>query len=90
MTRHPRRPILLAVTVLAMIAALAVSPARLRLVTPANAAAGDIFLRVESARSVNTGAGFVHEHDAVTSYKWLITRDAVGDANDSKDRKSVV
>jgi len=84
MTRHASRPILLVVTVLAMIAALAVSPARLRLVAPAHAAAGDIFLRVESARSVNTGTGFVQEHDPVTSYKWLITRDDVGDANDSK------
>ncbi|HEX3003375.1 MAG TPA: hypothetical protein VHO27_04130, partial [Angustibacter sp.] len=33
---------------------------------------GSITLHVQSARSVNTGPGFVHEGDPVTTYKWLI------------------
>ncbi|HUX71693.1 MAG TPA: IPT/TIG domain-containing protein, partial [Cellulomonadaceae bacterium] len=40
---------------------------------------GSITLQVHSARSVNTGRGFVHQGDAVTSYKWLINLDDTGD-----------
>jgi len=39
---------------------------------------GSITLHVQSARSVNSGPGFVHEGDAVTAYKWLINIDDTG------------
>ena len=39
---------------------------------------GSITLHVQSARSVNPGAGFVHKGDAVTKYKWLINEDDTG------------
>jgi len=40
---------------------------------------GSITLHVESARSVNSGPGFVHKGDPVTTYKWLINVDDTGD-----------
>ena len=42
------------------------------------AGSGSITLHVESARTVNPAAGFVHVHDAVTSYKWMINADDTG------------
>ena len=39
---------------------------------------GSITLQVHSSRSVNTGPGFVHKGDAVTSYKWIINVDDTG------------
>ncbi|WP_343965109.1 hypothetical protein [Kribbella koreensis] len=47
---------------------------------PAAAAGpGSLTLHVESARSVNSGPGFVHEGDPVPHYKWLINVDDTGD-----------
>jgi hypothetical protein len=40
---------------------------------------GSITLQVNSARSVNSGPGFVHKGDAITAYKWLINLDDVDD-----------
>ena len=40
---------------------------------------GSIKLHVQSARSVNPGAGFVHKGDPITHYKWLINVDDTGD-----------
>ncbi|HET7397218.1 MAG TPA: hypothetical protein VFJ94_01750 [Intrasporangium sp.] len=49
-------------------------------VAPAAAAApGSITLAVTSARSVNTGPGFVHKGDPVTAYRWMINVDDTGD-----------
>jgi len=45
----------------------------------AAATPGSITLQVNSARSVNSGPGFVHQGDAITAYKWLINLDDVGD-----------
>ncbi|MGB8649718.1 MAG: IPT/TIG domain-containing protein [Mycobacteriales bacterium] len=45
----------------------------------AAAPTGSITLHVDSARSVNSGPGFVHQGDAVTTYKWLINVDDTGD-----------
>src|SRR5471030_1851796 len=42
-------------------------------------AAGSITLQVDSARSVNSGPGFVHKGDPVDKYKWLINVDGTGD-----------
>ena len=49
----------------------------------APAAPGAITMSVVSARSVNVGAGFVHENDPVTTYKWMINSDDVGDPGTS-------
>jgi len=43
-------------------------------------------LQVGSARSVNTGPGFVHQGDAIGTYKWLINRDDVGDPGTALDQ----
>ena len=40
---------------------------------------GSITLHVQSARSVADGAGFVHQGDPVTHYKWLVNVDDTGD-----------
>ncbi|TDU83304.1 SdrD B-like protein [Kribbella voronezhensis] len=58
---------------------------------PAAAAGpGSLTLHVASARSVNSGPGFVHENDPVTQYKWLINVDDTGNpgtaANQLTDR----
>jgi len=53
-----------------------------KLAPPAAAAPtdpGSITLQVNSARSVNSGPGFVHQGDPITAYKWLINLDDVGD-----------
>src|SRR6476646_6837635 len=42
------------------------------------ASPGAISLHVQSARSVNTGSGFVHEADPITTYKWMINKDDTG------------
>ncbi|MDT7545382.1 MAG: large repetitive protein [Actinomycetota bacterium] len=42
-------------------------------------AAGAITLHVQAARSVNSGPGFVHKGDAITTYKWLVNVDDTGD-----------
>jgi len=49
-------------------------------------APGSITLQVGSARSVNTGPGFVHQGDAIGTYKWLINRDDVGDPGTALDQ----
>jgi hypothetical protein len=41
-------------------------------------APGKITLHVQSARTVNPAAGFVHQGDAIASYKWLINVDDTG------------
>ncbi|HEY0474115.1 MAG TPA: hypothetical protein VGD34_20740, partial [Kribbella sp.] len=47
---------------------------------PAAAAGpGSLTLSVVSARSVNSGPGFVHKGDAVPKYKWIINKDDTGD-----------
>ncbi|HEX3003696.1 MAG TPA: IPT/TIG domain-containing protein, partial [Angustibacter sp.] len=46
---------------------------------------GSITLHVQSARSVNTGPGFVHEGDPVTTYKWLINQEDVGNPQDAPE-----
>src|SRR6476469_8847724 len=45
---------------------------------PAAATPGSITLAVASARTVRPQAGFVHEGDAVTAYKWIVNEDATG------------
>ena len=71
--------------VVVVLATLAVVIAQLmvpKLAPPAAAAPtdpGSITLHVKSARSVNTGPGFVHKGDPITDYKWLINLDDVGD-----------
>ncbi|MER7251414.1 IPT/TIG domain-containing protein [Kribbella sp. NPDC000426] len=45
----------------------------------AAAGPGSLTLDVVSARSVNSGPGFVHENDPVAHYKWLINVDDTGD-----------
>jgi hypothetical protein len=86
MTRYVPRSLIVLVAMLATVLAMGVAPTRWNLATPAHAAgSGAIQLRVQSARSVGTGAGFVHKGDAITAYKWLITRDDAGDSNDSAD-----
>jgi hypothetical protein len=51
---------------------------------------GSITLHVQSARSVNSGPGFVHKGDAVTKYKWLVNVDDTGNpgtlANQGTDK----
>ncbi|MFK4087734.1 hypothetical protein ACI2LF_26725 [Kribbella sp. NPDC020789] len=47
--------------------------------TAVAAGPGSLTLHVASARSVNSGPGFVHENDPVTHYKWLINVDDTGD-----------
>ena len=69
--------------VVVVLATLAVVIAQLTVppwAPPAAAATpGSITLLVNSARSVNSGPGFVHQGDAITAYKWLINLDDVGD-----------
>jgi len=59
--------------------ATAATAATAAVVAAAPTGPGSITLQVHSARSVNAGPGFVHEGDAVTSYKWLINLDDTGD-----------
>ena len=71
------RAVLVFVAALAMVAAQFTVPhwaPRAAAATP-----GSITLQVKSARSVNSGPGFVHQGDAITAYKWLINLDDVGD-----------
>ena len=50
----------------------------------ATASPGAITLHVQSARSVGAGVGYIHRGDAVTSYKWLIAAEDVGNPDDSR------
>ena len=78
------RVVVIALAVLAVVAAQLTLP---RLAQSAKAAdpadPGSITLHVQSARSVNTGPGFVHEGDAVTTYKWLINAEDIGNPKDA-------
>ena len=60
---------------------VALLPALQAVTAPAAAAAGSgsITLKVESARTVNPAAGFVHKGQVITDYKWLINKDDTGD-----------
>ena len=71
------RAVLVLLAALAMVAAQFTVPP----LAPRAAAAtpGSITLQVKSARSVNSGPGFVHQGDPITAYKWLINLDDVGD-----------
>ncbi|MGW6194655.1 hypothetical protein ACWF0M_00775 [Kribbella sp. NPDC055110] len=65
---------------LGLIAALLSVGQLARTAAPASAAGpGSLTLHVASARSVNSGPGFVHENDPVPHYKWLINVDDTGD-----------
>ena len=73
-------------TVVVLLATLAVVTTQLvvprfapRAAAAVPALPGGITLSVMSARSVNAGPGFVHQGDAITTYKWLINLDDVGD-----------
>jgi hypothetical protein len=44
---------------------------------------GSITLTVASARSVNTGPGFVHEGDPITQYRWMVNVDDTGEPGDA-------
>ena len=71
------RAVVVVLAALAMVTAQFTVPP---LAPPAAAATpGGITLRVNSARSVNSGPGFVHQGDPITTYKWLINKDDVGD-----------
>ncbi|TCC08442.1 hypothetical protein [Kribbella soli] len=76
---------------LSLIAAMLSAGQAVRGAAPAAAAGpGSLTLHVASARSVNSGPGFVHENDPVPHYKWLINVDDTGDpgtrANQLTDR----
>src|SRR3954469_6043901 len=80
---HQRRSVprrwVRAVTGLSLIAAALTAGQVVRGAAPAAAAGpGSLTLHVESARSVNSGPGFVHEGDPVPHYKWLINVDDPG------------
>jgi hypothetical protein len=47
---------------------------------------GSITLRVQSARTVNPAAGFVHKGDPISSYKWLINLDDTGNPGTISDQ----
>src|SRR4051812_11900968 len=92
---HQRRSVprrwVRAVTGLSLIAAALTAGQVVRGAAPAVAAGpGSLTLHVASARSVNSGPGFVHENDPVPHYKWLINVDDTGDpgtrANQLTDR----
>jgi hypothetical protein len=66
----------------AVVTALAMTPVAHAVTEPPAAAAtatGSITLHVASARDINSGPGFVHEGDPITSYKWIINADDTGD-----------
>ncbi|MCU1659228.1 MAG: pectin lyase-like protein [Pseudonocardiales bacterium] len=67
---------------LLVVAVVAATLSVAQLAAPTHAKAdtgpGRITLHVQSSRSVNSGPGFVHEGDPVTSYKWLINLDDTG------------
>ncbi len=79
-----------AVVVLATLAVVIAQSTAPRLAPRAAAAPssspGSITLQVKSARSVNSGPGFVHQGDAITAYKWLINLDDVGDPGTALDQ----
>ena len=75
----PRRWLRMAVAFV-LIAAMTSAAQLGRTAAPARAAEpGSLTLHVASARSVNSGPGFVHENDPVPRYKWLINVDDTGD-----------
>src|SRR6478752_4718059 len=53
---------------------------------PADTPVGSITLHVQSARSVNPGAGFVHQGDSIAHYHWLINQDDTGDPGTLADQ----
>ena len=63
------------------IVAATLSAVQLSSATQAKAATGpgSITLQVQSARSVNSGPGFVHKGDLIAHYSWLINKDDTGD-----------
>ena len=77
------KPWMRVVLVMSMLALVVPMLAGTRGPVPAASAASDspgsITLRVESARSVASGPGFVHQHDPVTDYKWMVNVDDTGD-----------
>lgn len=77
-TRMPRRSLRIVMALILIAAVLAVG--QLAKSAPAAAAGpGSLTLHVASARSVNSGPGFVHENDPVPHYKWIINVDDTGD-----------
>jgi hypothetical protein len=72
---------MLAVSMVA--AALSVVQASTAKDAKADTGPGSITLHVQSARSVNSGPGFVHKGDAVSQYKWLINADDTGNPGTS-------
>ena len=73
------RAVLVLLAALAMVAAQFTVPPWAPRAAAADTTPGSITLHVNSARSVNSGPGFVHQGDAITAYKWLINLDDVGD-----------
>ena len=82
MNARTLRPALMGTVVCAVLLQM-LAPVVASQISPAAAAAapaaGAITLKVDSARSVNTGPGFVHEGDPVSTYKWIINDDDTGD-----------
>ena len=76
------------VLVLSVVAALlpAVQLARPDTAVAAPLAPGSITLHVQSARSVNPAAGFVHKGDPITAFKWLVNLDDTGDPGTATDQ----
>ncbi|GAB3589685.1 hypothetical protein GCM10027446_02760 [Angustibacter peucedani] len=80
------RVLVVVAAVLAVVAAQLTLP---RLVQQARAAdpgaPGSITLHVQSARSVNSGPGFVHAGDAIGEYHWMVNADPTGNPKDAPE-----
>ena len=72
-------PLTQVATVLPAVAAPSTAAVAAAVAPAAPAGPGSITLTVHSARSVNTGLGFVHRGDVVPTYKWIINADDTGD-----------
>jgi hypothetical protein len=73
------RAVLVLLAALAMVAVQLTVPPWAPRAAAADTTPGSITLQVNSARSVNSGPGFVHQGDPITTYRWLINLDDVGD-----------
>jgi hypothetical protein len=73
------RAVLVLLAALAMVAATFTVPPWAPRAAAADLTPGSITLHVNSARSVNSGPGFIHKGDPILAYKWLINLDDVGD-----------
>ena len=73
------RAVVVLLAALAMVSVQLTVPPWAPRAAAADTTPGSITMVVKSARSVNSGPGFVHQGDPISTYKWLVNKDDTGD-----------